>query len=71
MKMDIKSIEWDRSNRIEGQDWSKFYFCNKDVVSGTNGYSRKFRDEEVSMLCCNGKGVAHFKKRGMGFAEDA
>ena len=23
--MDIKSTEWDRSNRAEGQEWSKFY----------------------------------------------
>ena len=27
-EMDIKLKEWDRSNREEGQDWSKSYFRN-------------------------------------------
>ena len=39
-------------------------YATKDVVSGTNGYSRKFGDEEASMVWFNGKGVARFKKRG-------
>ena len=68
--MDIKSIECGRSNREEGQDWSKLFSATKDVVSGTNGYSGKFGDEEASMLCFNGKGVAHVKKRGTGVADD-
>ena len=68
--MGIKSIEQGRSNREEGQDWSKFYFCSKDVVSGANGYSGKFGDEEASMLWFDGKGVARFKKSSTGVAED-
>ena len=44
--------------------------ATKDVVSGTNGYSGKFGDEEASMLGFNGKGVANFKRRGTGVAED-
>ena len=28
-EMDIKSIDCGRSNREEGQDWSKLYFSNK------------------------------------------
>ena len=28
-KTDIKSIEGGMSNREEGQDWSKFFFCSK------------------------------------------
>ena len=70
MNMDIKSIEWGKSNREEGQDWSKFYFCRKNVVGGSNGYSGKFGDEEASMLWFYGKGVAHFKKSGTWVAED-
>ena len=58
------------SNREEGQDWAKFNFCKKNVESGTNGYSGKFGDEEASMLWFNGKGVAHFTKRGTGVADD-
>ena len=68
--MDIKSTERARSNREEGQDWSKFISATKDVVSGTNGYSGNFGDDEASMLWFDGKGVAHFKKRGTGVAED-
>ena len=48
-----------------------FISVTKDVVSDTNGYSGKFGDEEAYMLWFNGKGVAHFKKRGAGVAEDA
>ena len=33
MKMDTKSIEWDRFNMEEGQDWLKFI-----SAGGTNGY---------------------------------
>ena len=47
-----------------------FISATKDVVSSTNGYSGKFGDEEASMLWFNGQGVAHFKKRGAGVAED-
>ena len=62
MKMDIKSIEWDMSNREEGEDWSKFYCCTKDVGSGKNDYGGKFGDEEASMLWFDEKGVAQYKK---------
>ena len=47
MKMDIKSIEWGRSNREEGQDW--FISAAKDVVGGSNSMVESF-DEEASML---------------------
>ena len=30
IKMDIKSIEWDKSNREEGQDWSQFSLYSND-----------------------------------------
>ena len=43
----------------------------KDVLSGSNGCSGKFGDEEASMLRFDGKGIAHFTKRGTGVAEDA
>ena len=33
---DNKSKEWDRSNREEGQDWSKSYFCNKRYNRSNN-----------------------------------
>ena len=35
MKMGIKSIEWDRCNREEGQDWFTFISAAKDVVGGS------------------------------------
>ena len=47
-----------------------FISATKDIVSVTKGYSGKFGDEEESMLWFDGKGVAHFKKRGTGVAED-
>ena len=47
-----------------------FIYAAKDVVSGTNGYSGNFGDEEASMLWFNGKGVEHFKKSSTGVAED-
>ena len=68
--MAIKVTELDRSNREEGQDWSKFYFCSKR-------YSRRFAwlywkvwDEEASMLWFDGKGVGYFKESSTGVAED-
>ena len=70
MRMDIKSIEWDSSNREEVQDWSEFCFCKKDAAGGTNGYKENFGDDEASMLWFDGKGVAHFKKSSTGVAED-
>ena len=36
-------------NKEDGQGWSKFYFCSKHVVDGTNSYDGKFEDEEASM----------------------
>ena len=48
-----------------------FISAAKNVVRGTNGYSGKFGDEEASMLWFDGKGIAHFKERGTGVAEDA
>ena len=60
--MDIKSIEWDRPNREEFQDWPKFISAERYIVGGTNGYSGKFADTGGSMLLFDGMGVAHFKK---------
>ena len=62
MKMDIKSIEWDRSNGKKVRIDPSFISAAKDVVGGTGGYSGEFGDEEASMLWFDGKGVAHLKK---------
>ena len=45
-------------------------YATKHVLSGMNCNNGKFGDEEASMLWFDGKGVAHFKKRGTGVAED-
>ena len=42
--MDVKSIEWDRSNRGEGHRWFKSISAAEDVVGGTDGCSGKFGD---------------------------
>ena len=68
--MDIKSIEWGRTNRKSARIGPSFISAAKYVVGGLNGYGGKFGDEEVSMLWFNGKGIANFKKRGTGVAED-
>ena len=70
MKMDIKLIEWDRSNREEGQDYPRLFSAAEVLLSCTNSYSGKFGDAEVSMLWADGKGVTHLKKRVTGVAED-
>ena len=49
MKMGIKSIEWDRSNREEGQDWFKFISAAKYVVGGTNGYNESNNDDDIDI----------------------
>ena len=70
MKMGIKSIEWDRSNKEEGQVGLNFASAANYVVGGPNSYSGKFGDEEASMLWFDGKGVAHCKKSSTGVAQD-
>ena len=47
LTMDLKSIEWGRSNREEGQDWSKFYFCNKRCSRRFEWLWSKFGDKEA------------------------
>ena len=53
--MDIKSIAWGRSNRKKVRIGPSFISATKDVVGGSNGYSAKFGDEEVSMLWFDGR----------------
>ena len=66
MKMDIKSIEWDRSNREEGQDWSKFYFCSKRCSRRYVMVIVESLEMRKRLLLIDGNGVAYFKESSTG-----
>ena len=70
-KMNIKSIEWDKSSRKKVRIGPSFIPAAKDVVGGSNGYSGKFGDEEASMLWLDGKEAANFKKNSTGVANNS
>ena len=61
--MDIKSIECGRSNREEGQDWSKLFSATKDVVSGTNGYSGKSLEMRKRLCCVSMERELHMSRK--------